>query len=108
MQATARRRYRELLFCLARAARAGHRPAGLQRAGQAQCGRHQRCARAAGIKTRIGNHSFRATGMTARLKNGGTLEHAQQIPNYASPRTTKLYDRRADEITPGEVEKIRI
>ena len=60
-------------------------------------------AKAAGIETRIGNHSFRATGITAYL-----LEHAQQIAAQASPRTTKLYDRRADDITPGEVEKIRI
>jgi integrase len=68
----------------------------------------QRRAKAAGIETKIGNHTFRATGITAYLKNGGTLEHAQQIPNHASPRTTKLYDRRSDEISLDEVEKIRI
>ena len=55
----------------------------------------QRRAAAAGIKTRIGNHTFRATGITAYLKNKGTLEHAQTIANHASPRTTKLYDRRS-------------
>jgi site-specific recombinase XerD len=68
----------------------------------------QRRAAAAGIKTRIGNHTFRATGITAYLKNKGTLEHAQTIANHASPRTTKLYDRRHDEITLDEVEKISI
>ena len=68
----------------------------------------QRRAAAAGIKTRIGNHTFRATGITAYLKNKGTLEHAQTIANHASPRTTKLYDRRSDEITLDEVEKIAI
>jgi integrase/recombinase XerD len=68
----------------------------------------QRRAKAAGIATRIGNHTFRATGITAYLKNGGTLEHAQQIANHASPRTTKLYDRRSDEISLDEVEKIAI
>jgi site-specific recombinase XerD len=68
----------------------------------------QRRAKAAGIETRIGNHTFRATGITAYLKNGGTLEHAQQIANHASPRTTKLYDRRSDEISLDEVEKISI
>lgn len=68
----------------------------------------QRRATAAGIKTRIGNHTFRATGITAYLKNKGTLEHAQTIANHASPRTTKLYDRRSDEITLDEVEKIAI
>ena len=54
----------------------------------------QRRAAAAGIATRIGNHTFRATGITAYLKNKGLLEHAQTIANHASPRTTKLYDRR--------------
>jgi integrase len=68
----------------------------------------QRRAKAAGITTRIGNHTFRATGITAYLKNGGMLEHAQQIANHASPRTTKLYDRRSDEISLDEVEKISI
>jgi site-specific recombinase XerD len=68
----------------------------------------QRRAASAGIKTRIGNHTFRATGITAYLKNKGTLEHAQTLANHASPRTTKLYDRRADEISLDEVEKIAI
>jgi site-specific recombinase XerD len=68
----------------------------------------QRRAKAAGIKTRIGNHTLRATGITAYLKNNGTLEHAQTLANHASPRTTKLYDRRSDEISRDEVEKIRI
>jgi site-specific recombinase XerD len=68
----------------------------------------QRRAAATGIKTRIGNHTFRATGITAYLKNKGTLEHAQTIANHASPRTTKLYDRRSEEISLDEVEKIAI
>jgi integrase/recombinase XerD len=68
----------------------------------------QRRAEAAGIETRIGNHTFRATGITAYLKNNGTLEAAQQIANHESPRTTKLYDRRSDEISLDEVEKIGI
>jgi site-specific recombinase XerD len=68
----------------------------------------QRKAAAAGIETKIGNHTFRATGITAYLKNKGTLEHAQTIANHASPRTTKLYDRRSDEISLDEVEKIAI
>jgi integrase len=68
----------------------------------------QRRAKAAGIKTKIGNHTFRATGITAYLKNKGTLEHAQTLANHACPRTTKLYDRRSDEISLDEVEKIRI
>ena len=68
----------------------------------------QRRAADAGIKTRIGNHTFRATGITAYLKNKGTLETAQHIANHESPRTTKLYDRRQDEISLDEVEKIAI
>jgi site-specific recombinase XerD len=68
----------------------------------------QRRAAAAGIATKIGAHTFRATGITAYLKNKGTLEHAETIANHASPRTTKLYDRRSDEISLDEVEKIAI
>ena len=51
------------------------------------------------IATKIGNHTFRATGVTAYLKNGGTLENAAQMANHASTRTTQLYDRRAEEVT---------
>jgi site-specific recombinase XerD len=68
----------------------------------------QRRAAVAGIKTRIGNHTFRATGITAYLKNSGKLEVAQHIANHESPRTTKLYDRREDEISLDEVERIVI
>jgi site-specific recombinase XerD len=68
----------------------------------------QRRATAAGIETKIGNHTFRATGITAYLKNKGTLEHAQTIANHSSPRTTKLYDRRSDDISLDEIEKIAI
>jgi integrase len=67
-----------------------------------------RRARAAGVATRIGNHSFRATGITAYLKNGGTLEKAAQMANHASTRTTQLYDRRADEVSLDEVERVLI
>jgi integrase/recombinase XerD len=66
----------------------------------------RRRAAEAGIKTLIGNHTFRATGITAYLKNGGSLEMAQHIANHESPRTTKLYDRRVEEITLDEVERI--
>jgi integrase len=68
----------------------------------------QRRARAAGIETKIGNHTFRATGVTAYLKNGGTLERAAQMANHASTRTTQLYDRRAEEVTLDEVERILV
>jgi integrase/recombinase XerC len=54
----------------------------------------RRRATASGIATKIGNHTFRATGITAYLKNGGTLEKAANLANHASTRTTQLYDRR--------------
>jgi site-specific recombinase XerD len=68
----------------------------------------QRRAKAADIATRVGNHTFRATGVTAYLKNGGTLERAAQMANHASTRTTQLYDRRAEEVTLDEVERVLI
>ncbi len=57
--------------------------------------------RAAGLPATIGCHTFRATGITAYLENGGTLEKAQQIAPHTSPRTTKLYDRTNDTVTLG-------
>jgi site-specific recombinase XerD len=68
----------------------------------------RRRAAAAGIATKLGNHSFRATGITAYLKNGGTLEKAAQMANHASTRTTQLYDRRHEELSLEEVERIRV
>ena len=65
-------------------------------------------ALAAGIMAPIGNHSFRATGITAYLSNGGTLEHAQTMAAHESPRTTKLYDRTKERLTQDEVERIRL
>jgi len=67
-----------------------------------------RRAAAAGLKTKVGNHSFRATGITAYLKNGGTLEKAAAMANHASTRTTQLYDRRRDEMSLDEIERIRV
>src|SRR6202451_1284843 len=68
----------------------------------------RRRAKAAGIQTKIGNHTFRATGITAYLKNGGKLEIAQQIAAHESSRTTGLYDRRDDDVNLDEVERIGI
>ena len=67
----------------------------------------RRRAVAAGINASIGNHSFRATGITAYLANGGALEHAQEMAAHESPRTTKLYDRTKERLTQDEVERIR-
>jgi hypothetical protein len=89
----------------------------------------RRRALAAGIKTKIGRPTpklrtaslphlssseaelrgrIRATGITAYLENGGTLEHAQQIAAHESPRTTKLYDRTSDQVALDEIERIAI
>jgi hypothetical protein len=63
---------------------------------------------AAGIATKLGNHSFRATGITACLENGGTLEKAVAMANHASTRTTQLCDPRRDKVSLDEVERIVI
>jgi integrase/recombinase XerD len=68
----------------------------------------RRRALAAGIETEIGCHTFRATGITAYLKNGGKLEIAQRMAAHESSRTTGLYDRRDDEVSLDEVERIGI
>ncbi len=68
----------------------------------------RRRASGADIATRVGNHTFRATGITAYLKNGGTLERAAAMANHASTRTTQLYDRRRDDMSLDEVERILI
>ena len=67
-----------------------------------------RRAREAGVSGDICCHTFRATGITAYLENGGTLENAQLMAAHESPGTTKLYDRTGDEITLDEVERIVI
>lgn len=67
----------------------------------------KRRAKAAGLGDRVCNHSFRATGITVYLQNGGTVEKAQAIAAHESPRTTKLYDRTNDEVSLDEIERIR-
>jgi integrase/recombinase XerD len=62
----------------------------------------------AGLKGKLGCHVFRATGITAYLEAGGTLENAQAMAAHESPRTNKLYDRTGDEITLDEIERITI
>jgi len=62
----------------------------------------------AGLSEDISNHSFRATGITAYLGNGGELETAAAIAGHASTRTTQLYNRNTERITQAELEKIGI
>lgn len=68
----------------------------------------KRRAVAAGLSAKIGCHTWRATGITAYLQNGGSLEHAMRIACHESARTTKLYDRTSDEVSLDEIERVRI
>jgi integrase len=77
-------------------------------AGPREGGNERQASTPSGIATRLGNHSFRATGITAYLKNGGTLEKTAQMATHASTRTTQLYDRRREELSLDEVERIRV
>lgn len=68
----------------------------------------KRRARQASLPQTTCCHTFRAAGITTYLQNGGTIEHAQQIANHESPRTTKLYDRTNDAISLDDMERILI
>jgi len=67
----------------------------------------QRRITKAGLPREIGCHSFRGTGITNFLQNGGDIETAAKIAGHASTRTTQLYDRRIDIVNQGEIERIR-
>ena len=62
----------------------------------------------AGLSARVCCHTFRATGITEYLRNDGKLEVAQQMANHESALTTGLYDRRNDQVSLDEVERILI
>lgn len=66
----------------------------------------KRRAAEAGLPWTTFCHTFRATGITTYLENGGTIEHAQHIVAHESSRTTNLYDRRSDAISLDEIERI--
>jgi site-specific recombinase XerD len=68
----------------------------------------RRRAASAGIETAIGCHTFRATGITDYLRNGGRIEVAQRMAGHANAKTTGLYDRRNDDVSLDEVERIGI
>jgi integrase/recombinase XerD len=63
----------------------------------------KRRLRGAGLSTVYTNYSYRATGITNFLINGGAPEDAQRIAN----RTTTLYDRRAERVLSGDMERLR-
>ncbi len=68
----------------------------------------QRRASDAQLETSIGCHTFRATGITDYLTNGGKLEIAQRMAGHSNAKTTGLYDRRNDDISVSEVERVGI
>jgi site-specific recombinase XerD len=68
----------------------------------------RRRASDASIETSIGCHTFRATGITDYLTNGGRIEVAQRMAGHSNAKTTGLYDRRNDDVSVGEVERIGI
>ena len=62
----------------------------------------------AGLPPEISNHTFRATGITDYLANGGTIETAARIAGHASTRTTQLYNRAQEQLSLDEIERIQI
>ena len=56
----------------------------------------------------IGNHSFRASGITDYLKRGGDIEYARFMAGHRDVRTTQLYDRRAQEESLDEIQRIQL
>ena len=68
----------------------------------------RRRAAKAGISTEVCNHTFRATGITAYMENGGRLETAAEMAAHSSTRTTQLYNRTGDQVSLDEVERIII
>ena len=68
----------------------------------------KRRAKDANVSVDIRCHTFRATGITEYLRNGGTIEKAAQIAAHESTRTTQLYNRTDDEVNLDEIERIII
>ena len=57
-----------------------------------------------GLPPTVNCHSFRATGITNYLSNGGSMEDTRAVAVHESSQTTRLYDRIEDRITPDEIE----
>jgi len=66
----------------------------------------RRRARDAGVETAIGNHSFRAIGITDYLERGGDINIAKRMAGHSNVKTTELYDRRGDEVSFSEIERV--
>ena len=68
----------------------------------------KRRAKKAALPSRISPHSFRATGITEYMRNGGDVETAARIAGHESTRTTQLYNRVQDDVSLDEIERIHI
>ena len=68
----------------------------------------RRRAKDAGVEAAIGNHSFRAIGITDYMENGGDITIAQRMAGHANIKTTQVYDRREDEVSFSEIERVGI
>jgi site-specific recombinase XerD len=68
----------------------------------------RRRAKDAGMETAIGNHSFRAIGITDYLERGGDINIAKRMAGHSNVKTTELYDRRGDEVSFSEIERVGI
>ncbi len=68
----------------------------------------RRRAKDAGLEAAIGNHSFRAIGLTDYLENGGDINIAKRMAGHSNIKTTELYDRRGDEVSFSEIERVGI
>ncbi len=60
------------------------------------------------IGTKVGNHSFRAIGITDYLERGGDINIAKRMAGHSNVKTTELYDRRGDEVSFSEIERVGI
>lgn len=68
----------------------------------------RRRARDAGIEAAIGDHSFRAIGLADYLENGGDINIARCMAGHSDIKTTEPYDRRGDEVSFSEIERVGI
>ena len=96
------------LFRACGASRKARTLSGAQMTRQAAIRMVKRRARQAGLPTEISPHSFRGTGITEYLRNGGELEVAARIAGHESTRTTQLYNRLQEEVSLDEIERIHI
>ena len=67
-----------------------------------------RPTRAIDITSGVCCHRFRVAKTAINLQDNGSLHTAQAVVAHELPRTTKLYDRRQDQLALDEIERILI